>query len=115
MGRSPDAPRVHGTFVPVDGKMELTELDWAILRLLPPPGAKIGKYILDARSTPEVRRELADNALTSGVIAGRMRWLRAVGYATPVSTPGRGSKGKGWQQTKEGVKALAEKDGPSQA
>jgi hypothetical protein len=53
-----------------------------------------------------VRKALNDNTLTGALVSGRLRWLRAAGYASPVKVPGGGARGKGWQMTPAGKKAL---------
>jgi len=100
--------RRHGVYVPRSGEFEMTEVDWAILGTLPKQGEKVGKFIPKARNVQDIRKDLGDPVLTSNLIAGRLRWLRAAGYASPVKMPAsRGGGGAlGWQMTPEGEKAL---------
>jgi hypothetical protein len=113
MAKRQKLTRRFGTFVPADGHIELGELDIAVLRLLPRQGAKVGKYLPDALTAVQVKTLLDDaNHLTGSMIGGRLRWLRAGGYAEPVKMLGAaaGNKG-GWQRTRAGDKLLREIDG----
>lgn len=109
-----DSERRYGTFIPKSGNIELMDIDYAILRLLPPVGTRVGKYLPDAPTSNQVTRKLDDATLKASLVAGRLRQLRAAGYATPIKTVGGGNAtggGKGWQRTAEGTKFLQELDG----
>jgi len=83
------------------------ELDSAILNLLPNKGAKIGKYLPDARSVAEIKKELGDDTLTSDVVATRLRVLKLKGFAILVPVVGRAHRGgNGWQRTASANTAL---------
>lgn len=90
--------RSHGTFAPKSGKMQLTDLDKAILAQLPPIGAKRGKYLPDARTVAQIKKALADSELTSDLIGGRLRLMAAVGLVASTPLPGSSSRGLGWQK-----------------
>jgi len=111
MPREDRAPRAHGTFLRKDGQVELMDLDWVILGMLPEEGAMQGKYLKALKTSSDVKKELQDPNVSGNVVAGRLRQLRAAGFAEPYRTVGRKDGGKGWQRTKEGEQALAERGG----
>lgn len=91
--------RVKGTFVSSKKPFEATPLDHAIVRLLPDEGAKVGKYLWDARTTKQLLVLLDSEGLSPDMIGGRLRLMRA--YELVLDVP-LISNGRGWQRTKAG-------------
>jgi hypothetical protein len=92
--------RRPGVFAPKSGRLELTDLDKAILGHLPDEGSKRGKYLPEARTVAQLKKLLADGELTSGLISGRLRLMATVGLTTSVPIPGGDGGGRGWQKRK---------------
>jgi hypothetical protein len=107
LGGQVAAERVKGTFKGETFKP--LPLDIAILKVLPEEGAKKGKYLWLAKGTKDILKELgAEGGLTSDMISGRLRLMRAHGHTVDVTLIGRGSSHRGWQRTETG-KTMADR------
>lgn len=90
----------------MSGSVELIDLDYAILRLLPDEGTKLGFSPL-AKQAKAIVTELNDQLDTralhvrSSQVNGRLRALKAAGHVvTCVVQPV--NRGSGWQRTERG-------------
>jgi hypothetical protein len=84
---------------------KLTDLDFAILALLPNEGARYGNHTFGKQVVP-LREELRD--ATSGQIQGRLRSMRGHGLTKTVVVQPTNA-GMGWQRTALGVQVLSER------
>lgn len=85
--------------------MKLDDLDLAILDVLPDEGARLGKYLVDARDSKRIKKSLEDPHLTTNIIGRRLSDLQVEGLVVQATT--RAAKGgRLWQRTDKGKGVL---------
>lgn len=90
---------------------QLNELDIAILRTLPDEGAKLGKYLADARTAKQIQRALDDEYVTSMLVGRSLTEMRKADLVVMI-TDRSGQKGAAsWQRSHAGKKRANEQGG----